>query len=89
MACSLLNKTDGTIAAIEMLDGQMGVVREWPCCSRLVGRVVQRYGDAFIILGARRGLCFSTGRGGGGCSARIQLLSPGNTIRIDSIEIEE
>ncbi len=85
MACSAV-KPDGTISPNQMLDGQIGVFESWPGVSpQYIGKVVQRYGVALVLLGQCSGNSFaSVCRADSTCPARIRLLSPGDTIHIDS-----
>ena len=87
MTCSLLKTSDDTIGANQMLDGQIGVIHEWQTNRCTEGNVVQRYGDILIRLGKWSGHGYSSiCKCSGDCPARIRLLAPGSTIRIDSIE---
>ena len=68
----------------EMLDGQIGRITRW--WSGCVGAVVQRYGDALVVIGRARGEGWLGAFAG--ClplypnDYRIQILPPGTQIEI-------
>ena len=84
MTCSVQKENVG-LAVSEMRDGDIGVVIEWENCMRNVGVVVQRCASSLIVIGARSGASFPHATDAD-CGCRVRLLSPGDTIRIDSID---
>ncbi len=51
----LINDTKTMIMPIDMLDGQIGVIRMWGLNTQYVGRIVQRFGDKLISIGIGTG----------------------------------
>ena len=50
----LHNQNDGSVPVSEMKDGDLAVVTGWPT-QAYVGRVVQRYGEYLLTVGAPAG----------------------------------
>lgn len=80
MTCSVVTKKSG-VPVLEMKDGELAVVVEWPQYEPFVGKAIQRCrGRCLIVLGVN---C-EDGRfehGHTGCHVRI--LHSGDTFRID------
>ena len=81
MTCRAV-KTLATIPALNMEDGELGEVIEWPDQPNRIGQVLQRGGGVYlIVLGEPHASHFVSDADSETC--RVRILHSGDTIRID------
>lgn len=80
MSCKA-NVQSKIVPPYDMEDGHIAVVTTWTEPSSMVGKIVQRYGNALIILGAQSGEAFGDVSVASHC--RVQILDPGDSITIE------
>lgn len=69
----------------DMKDGDVAEVINWLGDGMDPGTVVQRYGDALIVIGARRGECYPTiftAASSELCNCKVMILPPGSAIML-------
>ena len=75
---------DGTIPVSEMKDGDIGVIIYWST-SRYIGRIVQRYCDCLLTVGAESGCgwgeYFKSPYVNSGC--RVRILEKSETLVVE------
>lgn len=77
--------TNGWISVFDMKDGDVAVIRQWDTSNtNYVGRIVQRYGDDLITLGAPSGNGWDYGwmrnQKRGSVLLMVEPLKPGTTL---------
>lgn len=60
MGAKVKGYADDTIHVSELKDGQVAVITSWNDGEDYKGLIIQRYSDAFISIGNRTGLSWST-----------------------------
>lgn len=67
----------------QMKDGDLAAIVSWRSYPERTGRVVQRYGNALVMVGAHSGKSFSTIFAGGGPTdgCVVRILKAGETIQ--------
>lgn len=71
---------DNTIPAIEMEDGDIGIVTKWGVFSETTGRIVQRHGEGLMTIGEVYGQRWDACPKG--ADTRVRVLEPGTTLEI-------
>lgn len=77
----IIEEPKNDISIREMVDGQIGIITEFPGNPKHVNEIVQRYGVALIVLGQNLGNSWPTAFVSLP-EARVRILPPGTKIEI-------
>lgn len=79
----LHKQNDVSVPVTEMKDGDLAVITEWPL-KQCVGRVVQRFNDYLLTVGATSGHGWGQYFYGASVneSCRVRILQPGELIEV-------
>jgi len=76
----LHKKVEHTISVLDMKDGQVAEIVEWPA-KQNIGRIIQRYKDVWITLGKPSRQAFILGEGVDE-NWLVRILPPGTLLEI-------